>query len=98
MSRGGSRFYRLGERASDGNSYGQAGLVENAFCRGRVLQHARELARTRKYPENFAILAEVRRLPDSRMVEERRFSSRFHPYGPTRRAHAGSSRDRAFRR
>ena len=43
------------------------------FRRGRVLQHARELARTGKYPENVAILTEVRRLPDSRMVEERWF-------------------------
>ena len=31
LSRGGSRFYRLGAKASDGDSYGQAGLVENAY-------------------------------------------------------------------
>jgi hypothetical protein len=31
LSRGGSRFYRFGAKASDGDSYGQAGLVENAY-------------------------------------------------------------------
>src|SRR4051794_5176169 len=41
--------------------------------RGRVLEHARELARTGKYPDHLSILTEVRRLPDSPMVEERWF-------------------------
>ena len=31
MSRGGSCLYRLDAAASDGDSYGQAGLVENAY-------------------------------------------------------------------
>src|SRR5829696_8004672 len=41
--------------------------------RGRVLEHARELARTGKYLNHLSMLAEVRQLPDSRMVEERWF-------------------------
>ena len=41
--------------------------------RRRVLEHARELARTGKYPDHLSILTEVRQLPDSRMVEERWF-------------------------
>src|SRR5215203_4764635 len=41
--------------------------------RGRVLVHARELARTGKYLNHLSMLAEVRQLPDSRMVEERWF-------------------------
>jgi len=41
--------------------------------RGRILEHARELARTGKYLNHLSMLAEVRQLPDSRMVEERWF-------------------------
>jgi hypothetical protein len=43
--------------------------------RGRILEHARELARTGKYQDHLSILAEVRQLPDSRMVEERWFQT-----------------------
>jgi hypothetical protein len=68
--------------------------------RGRVLEHARKLARTGKYPDHLSILTEVRQLPDSRMVEERWFqdpdflrqldltcTEAREARGPTRRGH-----------
>jgi hypothetical protein len=73
VSRGSARFYKLGAKASNGGRMVKRVWSRTLIRRGRVLQHARELARTGNYPDHLSILNEVRQLPDSRMVEERWF-------------------------
>jgi len=74
LSGGGSRFsIRLAKERRTAIRMVKRVWSRTLIRRGRVLEHARELARTGKYPDHLSTRAEVWQLPDSRMVEERWF-------------------------